>query len=168
MICPSCQQRVDPKAGEGTCPYCRYPCREFHLQVTLTQTIIWAIFALTLVYGALVAVLELAVGYRPAGGTAASNLFGGLLLVPLLGIVIFFKRAQAKAVSASEPSAMRSALTVAAALAEAPAIYGLLMYLLSGSIMWFTIFLGVSWLLFLDLGLRLPEYLNRMKDAIGR
>ena len=168
MICPSCQQRVDPAVGDGACPYCRYPCRQFHLQVTMTQVVIWAIFALTLVYGALVAVLELAVGYRPAGGTAASNLFGGLLLVPLLGIVIFFKRAQAKAVSASEPSAMRSALTVAAALAEAPAIYGLLMYLVSGSIMWFTIFLGVSWLLFLDLGLRLPEYLNRMKDAIGR
>ena len=167
MICPSCQQRVDPKAGEGTCPYCRYPCREFHLQVTLTQTIIWAIFGTTLIYGALVAVLELAVGYR-AGGATPNNVFIGGLLVASLGIVIFFKRAQAKAVSAAEPSAMRHALTVAAALAEAPAIYGLLMYLLSGSIMWFTIFLGVSWLLFLDLGLRLPEYLNRMKDAIGR
>jgi hypothetical protein len=82
--------------------------------------------------------------------------------------VVFFRRAEARALSASEPPAMRSALVVAAALAEAPTIYGLLMYLLFGSRMWFAIFVGASWLVFLRLGMSLPQYLNTLRDALGR
>ena len=108
------------------------------------------------------------VGYRPTGAGEPSSIFVGGLLVALLGIVVFFRRAEARALSADEPSAMRSALIVAAALAEAPAIYGLLMYLLFGSIMWFAIFVGASWLLFLRLGMSLPQYLNTIQDALGR
>ena len=168
MICPRCQQQAEELTDEGRCPYCRYPVADYHRQITMVQIVLGAIFGSTLIYGVVVAVLELAVGYRPTGAGEPSNIFVGGLLVALLGVVVFFRRAEARALSASEPPAMRSALVVAAALAEAPAIYGLLMYLLFGSIMWFAIFVGASWLLFLRLGMSLPQYLNTLRDALGR
>ena len=167
MICPRCQQGVQ-QLSDGLCPYCQYPCGEFHRKVTAVQMVLGAIFASTLVYGAVVAILELAVEYTPPGDGLPEHVLGTALLVASVMPALVLWRLAAGSLSAGDPDQMQRGLIMMAAGAETPAVCGLVAYLVAGSLMWFVILLGVSWLLFLRLGMSLPEYLNTMRDAIGR
>lgn len=166
MICPRCQQAVE-HLSEGLCPYCKYPCAQFHRKVTTVQVVLGAIFASTLVYGAVVAILELAVDYRPPGTGVSEHLLGVALLVLSGTPVTLVWVVASRRAGSGDPDQMQTGLIMMAAAAETPAVCGLVAYLVVGSLMWFVIMLGVSWLLFLRLGMSLPEYLNTIKDAIS-
>ena len=166
MICPRCQQGVQ-ELSDGLCPYCGYPCEQFHRKVTAVQVILAAIFASTFAYGIIVGVLELAVDYTPPAADLPEHVLGGALLAAsIMPVLVLWRLAEGMAAD-GDPEQMLRSLILMAAAAETPAVSGLAAYLIAGSLIWFAILLGASWALFLRLGMGLPEYLNRLRDSIG-
>ena len=167
MTCPGCGQEFEQPREEGQCPFCGYPCAEYQRYVTMTQIIVGAVFASTLVYGGLVAFLELVVHYRPASYDPASvNMFGASLLLVSLVLLIVSLRSERATLAKQDPPSLQRGVTMLAALAEVQAIWGLLMYLLSASIQWLVAGMVISWALFFRLGLRLPVYLRRISQHL--
>ncbi len=167
MICPRCQQSV-MQLSEGLCPYCGYPYAEFRRRIVVVQALVGAIFASTLIYGAVVAVLELAAHYRPHLAGVPEHLLGAVLLLAAVGPVLVLWKVGGELLASGGVQQAQRGLVLMAAGSELPAVNGLLAYLLSGSVMWFALLLGVSWLCFLRLGLALPAYLSSLRDQIGR
>ncbi len=167
MICPRCQQGVQ-NLREGRCPYCQYACAEFHRKVTSVQVVLGAIFASTLIYGALVMIFELAVDYTPPGSVISTNVLGAVLLGTSVTAALVLWKLAGGMNDDSDPDRMQRGLIMMAAASEMPAVCGVASYLITGSLMWFAILLGASWMLFMRLGMSLPAYLNRMKEVVGR
>lgn len=165
MLCPQCQQGAQ-QLSDGKCPWCGFPCDEFNARVNQIQLILGAIFASTLIYGVVVAVLELVAGYEAAGLGNAEIIVGMAMMGASVGIVaasiMFERRALA---SGTLDDYTRTALLLGV-MAEVPAVFGLVMYLLAGSLPWIVGFLAVSWVLFIRLGLRLPQVLRGITDCL--
>lgn len=53
--------------------------------------------------------------------------------------------------------ALAGSLIIMAALAEGIAVMGLVLYFVLGSLKWFVVFLGISWVVFTMIGLRLSD-----------
>lgn len=168
MICPRCQQQAEGLADEGRCPYCQYPLADYHRQITMVQVVLGVLFSSTLAYGVVVAVMELVVEYTPPAGDISANVLGGALIAASLMPVALLRNAARRKTESGDSAAMKRGLMMMAAAAEAPAVSGLAVYFVTGSLMWFAILLGVSWLLFLRLGMDLPQYLNTIRDTLGR
>ena len=167
MKCPRCQQHMERMPESGICPYCSYPCAEYHRRITVIQVVVGALFLSTLLYGGLAGFLELIGGFQPM----APDLPETVLAVTLLAVTVaalmasgFMERA---ALAESSPAAVLQAALVLGAAAEVPAMAGLVMCLLTGSLAWMAAFIGASWALFLRLGLRLPLYLQRISEHLG-
>lgn len=167
MLCPQCQQGVQTEElEEGKCPYCHFPCAELHRRVNYVQIILAALFGSTLIYGVVVVLLELRYDYRAPGlgdsefivGMALMGATAGLLAASLL----FERRAQDVATLGT----YTRMIILLGVIAEAPAIFGLVMYLLSGSLQWMVLFLVVCWAMIIRLGLRLPTILHGMADCL--
>ncbi len=167
MLCPQCQQGVQPdELAADACPYCGFPCAEFNRRVSQIQLILGALFASTLVYGIIVAVLELVVGYEAPGLGDGEFILGMALMGASAGIVgasIMFER---RTGGQKTLETYRQTMLILGAIAEAPAIFGLVMFLLSGSLQWMVLFLGVSWALMIRLGMKLPEVLRGMMECL--
>ena len=167
MLCPQCQQGVQPEEfAEGACPYCKFPCAELNRRVNHVQMILGVLFASTLVYGIAVVVLELWVGYQAPGLGDAEFLVGMALLGASAGIVaasVMFERRVGRVTSLDTYSRM---LLILGAIAEVPAVFGLVMYLLAGSLPWMVLFLLVCWAMLIRLGLRLPKILQGMTECL--
>ena len=165
MLCPQCQQGAQDLAGDA-CPHCGFPCAEFTRRVRHVQVVLTAIFACTLVFAAIVAFLELYTDYRPAASARHTQLMAWMLVgvvVVEFVVALFLER---RYLQQHTLDAYARAITVLGALAQAPAIFGLLLYLLSGSIQWMVIFLAISWAEFLWLGSRLPRILRGITDCL--
>ncbi len=108
----------------------------------------------------------LVVQYRPAYDPASDKIFGAALLLLSLVLLIVSLRFEQGALAKQDPPSLRQAVILVAALAEVPAIWGLLMYLLFGSIQWLVVGMTLSWALFFRLGTRLPLYLHRISQHL--
>ena len=99
--------------------------------------------------------------------TSPTTIFGATLL--LLSYVLFIAslRFERAALARQDPPSLRQAVIVLAAMAEVPAIWGLLMYLLFGSIQWLVVGMVISWALFFRLGVRLPVYLHHISQHLN-
>jgi len=166
MTCPGCTQQFEQPGGQGQCPFCGYPCAAYQRYVTVTQIIIGVVFASTLVYGGIVAFLELAVQYQPTAPAELQRFFGAALLSVSFVVLIASLRIERAILAKEDPLSLQRATTVLAAAAEAPAIFGFVMYLLFGSIQWLVASMAISWALFLRLGVRLPVYLHRVSEYL--
>ncbi|NLO06608.1 MAG: hypothetical protein GX131_12350 [candidate division WS1 bacterium] len=167
MLCPQCQQGVqNEELAAGACPWCGFPCDEFHRRVSLIQLVLGALFASTLIYGVIVAVLELTVRYQPPGLGDAEFVLGMALMGATAGLavasIMFDRRARGRETIETH----QRMVIILGAIAEAPAIFGLVMYLLAGSLQWMVLFLLVSWALMIRLGTRLPHVLRGMRDCL--
>ncbi|MEA3402733.1 MAG: hypothetical protein U9R79_15950 [Armatimonadota bacterium] len=167
MLCPQCHQGVQQQELEdGKCPYCGFPCHEFSRRVTQIQIILGAIFASTLVYGILVAVLELYTGYRGPGLGDSELVLGMALIGASAGIFAASAMFERRALELETTVSYVRIAIVLGAIAEVPAVFGLVMYLLTGSLPWLVLFLAASWALFIRLGLRLPVILRGIADCL--
>lgn len=167
MLCPQCQQGVQNlELAAGACPYCGFPCEEFQRRVNLIQAILAALFGSTLIYGIVVAVLELYVGYNAPGLGDNEFILGMALMGLSAGIVaasIMFER---RTRGAETLEIYQQTIIILGAIAEAPAVFGLVMYLVAGSLPWMVLFLLVSWALLIRLGLKLPVILRGVTDCL--
>jgi len=167
MLCPQCQQGVQKQElAAGACPYCGFDCEQFEAALRKIQMVLAALFGSTLIYGILVAVMELYVGYE-APGIGDAELILGMALVGMSGgilaaSIMFERRTQ----GAETLATWEQTVIILGAIAEAPAVFGLVMYLLAGSLPWMVLFLGISWGLLIRLGLKLPVILRGMTDCL--
>ncbi len=165
MLCPQCRQEVHEFRG-GACPYCGFPCVEFDRRVRVIQVILFALFASTLLYGGLVAILELVVRYRAPDLGEVEQIAGtGLLLIAAVAFMVSLAFERSALTHGTLESYTR-AVVILAAIAELPAVFGLVMYLLAGSLPWMVAFLAASWVLFIRLGTRLPGVLRGITDCL--
>lgn len=170
MLCPQCQQGVQgAELRDGACPYCGFPCATLERRVRVIQVMISAFFASTLVYGALAGFLELVVGYQAPGVAGLSEgTLGLILLGSSVAILLVSVNLEGRALRAdSVPGYVRTVMLLAA-MAEIPAICGIVMYLVTGSLPWMVGFLAASWALLIRLGLHLPRILQGMADCLRR
>ncbi len=167
MLCPQCQQGVqDAELDAGACPYCGFPCEELSRRLNQVQAILAVLFGSTLVYGVLVAVLELYVGYQ-APGVGENEFILGMALIGLTaGLVAASVMFERRTADTETLATHRQTMVILSVIAEAPAIFGLAMYLLTGSLPWMVVFLAISWALLIRLGTQLPRILRGMTDCL--
>jgi len=167
MLCPQCQQGVQrDELAAGACPYCGFACEQFQRAVRQIQLILGALFFSTLIYGIIVAVMELYAGYEAPGLADAEFILGMALMGAsggLLGASMLFER---RTQGAETMRRYQQTILILGAIAEAPAVFGLLMYLLAGSLQWMVVFLLISWALMIRLGLKLPIILRGMTECL--
>lgn len=167
MLCPQCQQGVQSsELRAGACPYCGFPCEDFNAAVRQIQLVLAALFGSTLIYGIIVAVLELYVGYEPPGLGENEFILGMALAGMSAGIIaasIMFER---RTEGAKTLRTWQQTILVLGAIAEAPSVFGIVMYLLTGSLQWMVLFLALSWALLIRLGMKLPVILRGMTDCL--
>jgi F0F1-type ATP synthase membrane subunit c/vacuolar-type H+-ATPase subunit K len=167
MLCPQCQQGVqDAELAAGACPYCGFACEEFQKRVNMIQIILAALFGSTLIYGVIVAVLELYAGYEAPGLGGNEMILGMALVGCSAGIVAASFMFERRTRGAETLRTWQQTTIILGAIAEAPAIFGLIMYLIAGSLPWMVLFLGISWALMIRLGLKLPLILRGMTDCL--
>lgn len=165
MRCPQCQQEVGELRGEA-CPYCGFLCGEFHRRVTQIQVVLFALFASTLLYGSIAAVLELVADYQapvpvtmePTLGTALAGVTAAVFVISL----VF----EGRGLEQATLDAYTRTVIILGAMAEVPAILGLVMFLVIGSLPWMVGFMAVSWALFIRLGLKLPQILRGITECL--
>ena len=167
MLCPQCQQGVQTEELEaGRCPYCGFPCAELHRQVNYVQLILAVLFGTTLLYGILVVVLELVYDYRAPGLGDHEFTLGMALLGATAGVFIASVMFERRATEPGKLGRYTRIFLVLGAVAELPAFFGLVMYLLTGSLQWMVLFLLICWALLIRLGLRLPQLLQGITDCL--
>ncbi len=168
MLCPQCRQPVqEEELTNGECPYCGFPCEEFSRRLTVVQVILAALFLSTLVLGVVVAFLELQVGYHAPGLGTSEFVLGMALMGASVGILFASLRFEARARDAETLQTYKRMIIILAGIAEMPAVFGLVMYMLAGSLQWMVMFLLVSWALMIRLGLRLPDILRGMVNCLS-
>ncbi len=165
MRCPQCQQEVR-ELREGACPYCGFPCGEFHRRVTQIQVILFALFASTLLYGIIAAILELVVGYRAPGPATMEPMLGGVLTGVTAAMFVVSLAFERRALEKATLDSYTRTVVILGAMAEVPAVLGLVMFLVIGSLPWMVAFLAVSWALFIRLGLKLPHILRGITECL--
>jgi F0F1-type ATP synthase membrane subunit c/vacuolar-type H+-ATPase subunit K len=89
-----------------------------------------------------------------------------LTLVAFAGVIIGLAVEAAMQRAATSPGGVRAAGIVSAALGEAPALYGLVIFFVSGHRNWF--FFGLSIVYFIGMWLRLPGMLRRMDELFPK
>ena len=166
MTCPQCAQQFEQPGEQGQCPFCGYPCAEYQRRITQMQVVLAAIFLSTLIYAGLAAALELTGALRPLMPSVPQTPLAAALLGVAVGLVIVSGFVERTVLATATADAVQRAALILAAVAEAPAVFGLVIFLLTGSLVWMAAFIGVSWLLFLRLGLRLPVYLHRISEYL--
>lgn len=168
MLCPQCQQGVQvTELKGGVCPYCGFPCAELERRVRAIQVLLGAFLVSTLAYGGVAAFLELVRGplatdaARCSGQTLGIALLGGTIGVFLVGL-----SRERRALARASLEGYQHLVLVLTATAEVPAICGLMMYLLAGSLPGMVAFLAVSWALLIRLGLHLPRILHGITECL--
>ncbi len=145
MNCPACGQPSKAQWNED-CPLCGFPMGQVRRQIIPIYIITGSIFLSTLIYGALVYVMSTNAMIEPQPvGEVVFYALGGAV-VPVVIAMAFVKRIIAKA-----------------ALAEVPAVYGLVAYFLTGDTAKFAIFLGISWGLFIWLSTQIVDYVAQIQ-----
>ncbi|MGI5820171.1 MAG: hypothetical protein ACOX9R_18960 [Armatimonadota bacterium] len=167
MLCPQCQQGVqNAELAAGACPYCGFACEQFERAVRQIQIVLAALFGTTLLYGVLVAVLELQFGYEAAGLGDNELVAGMALMGASAGIIAASVMFERRTRGSQTLARWRQMVLILGAIAEAPAVFGLVMYLLTGSLPWMVLFLALSWALMIRLGMQLPRILRGMTDCL--
>lgn len=156
MNCPRCHQTTTYDQTGRCCVLCGFPLGEAQRRMTRIYLLTSVLFGSTLLYGIVVYVLETMVKLPPAPALPAALPYA-LLVVAVLcfGLGVSFGRRGLE--RATTPNALQRALIIELAFFEAIALLGLLLYLLTHSLLWFTTFLGLSWLAFLWVGTQSPQ-----------
>jgi F0F1-type ATP synthase membrane subunit c/vacuolar-type H+-ATPase subunit K len=163
MDCPKCHQPTSYDETGHRCALCGFDLVPLRMSLVVVYSTTFALFLSTLIYAGLVFGFELQGWSAKPAAALSPVLVYGLLVVSVLifGIGASIGRRFA---SASTMRQVQRLFLIQMALAEAIAIYGLLLYILGHSLQWFVTFLGLSWLAFLHFGSRLPVVVRRLGE----
>ncbi len=167
MLCPQCQQGVQTEELDaGACPYCGFPCRELDRRVNQVQLILAALFLSTLAFGIVVLLLEMWVDWQPTGLGDHEFIVGMALMGASVGIIAASIRFERRLQEQESIDTYSHMVRILGLIAEIPAIFGLVMYLLTGNLPWMVVFLLVCWIMLIRLGTRLPVILHGITDCL--
>ncbi len=151
--CPKCHQPT-AMTDEGNCMLCGFNVRYVQRMTLRLYIVVTAVSLATLIYGVIVFAVE---QIAPPDVTDPGIIPYVLLIASLvLGAMAVFGVKPMLRKRTGSMVVFRQ-LLLQAVFAESIAIMGLLLYFIAGSIQWFTIFLGISWLVFTVIGLKLGE-----------
>lgn len=160
MTCPKCAQSVGQPTAEGACPLCGFNLAPFRARLMTLYALTTAFFMSTLAYCGVVYVLSAHPLPHQAQGSQEIMTYT-LLVLAVLVFGVAIKVGQRLPLTTSMNQLQRLFI-VKMALIESIAIYGLLLYLLFGSMQWFAVFLGLSLLGFMQTGSQMPSVADQL------
>jgi hypothetical protein len=162
MTCPACGCAVPAGAQGGNCPACNFPAGALQAATLRLYVVTGALFVSVLVYAVLAAVLTRQGGpVQVAGYAARSFQYAAWAISAVLLVVLLRWPAVPNALS---PEAGLRQAIVPAALAETPAVLGLVATLMSGRLSDFVILLAVSLIMFVMVAGRIPKVAHAMRE----
>jgi len=133
---------------------CGFCVRAAQRSVLRLYIVLVAVSLATVIYGVIVFVMEQIGPPQATGPTFIIYVFlavaGAIGAVAIGGVAPLVRKQPGSA-------AVFRSLIIQTALAESIAIMGLVLYFVLGSVQWFTIFLGISWVVFTIIGIRLGD-----------
>ncbi len=166
MDCPKCHQPAAPVAGSTLCPLCGFDLGLVHERLRGIYAVSFGFFLSTLVYAALVWLMEHRNGFR----APVTALPAGLPYTLLVNGVIIFGLAthilRKRIAPAHDPARLQTLMIVRLALAETLVIFGLALYFVGRSVEWFVIFMGLGFLAFLLIATSMPQVVRRMGELV--
>ena len=164
MICPKCNQLVQPQRGEP-CPLCQFDVQPFARRVQAVYAISFSFFLSTMIYGALVFLLETGRMIHPHAIPVQLPFALLVLAVLQFGAAVNVGKRLDQAPTMQR---VQTIFLIKLALVEAAAIYGILLYMLTASIHWFVTFLALSWLGFILSGGQMPHIVQRLAELAAQ
>ncbi|MFP3903620.1 MAG: hypothetical protein ACLFWB_05185 [Armatimonadota bacterium] len=152
VLCPRCKNPTLPDE-DGNCMMCGFCIGRVQWLISRLYLTLIAVTISTVFLGVVVFVLEQYGPPEPGGPGHLVYIF--LPIAAVIGLGPVFLRKILRRVPDSQSVA--KSLVIMAALAESIAVMGLVLYLVLGSLKWFVIFLGMSWLVFTMLGIQLSD-----------
>lgn len=164
MICPKCHQPVQVHQSQP-CPLCHFDLEPFGQRVRAIYAISTGFFVSTIAYAAIVWVFE-------QGGQMRAQPLPPMVPYLLLAAAVLQFGVAVKVGQRLDQTntmaAVQRLFLIKLALVEAVAVYGVALYLLTGSLHWFVTFLALSWLGFLIAGAQMPHIVERLAElAVG-
>ncbi len=159
--CPSCQNPT-LLDEDGNCMVCGFCIGRVQRLISRLYFILTAVTISTVFLGVVVFVIEQYGPPEPAAPAYLAYIFLAVAAVTGLGPVFLRKILK----RAPDAQFVMKCLVVMAGLAESIAVMGLVLYLLLGSIKWFVVFLGISWLVFTMLGIQLSDAIAEYEQRL--
>jgi hypothetical protein len=156
MDCPACGSSVADL--EPKCPGCGYPLREAQFVVMRVYVVAGALMASTLLYVALLFVVP-ATGHVEPGFLRTMQYTLWSIAAVTAAVVYFWPEPQV----ALSPQAATTRVTAQGALAETPALYGLMLHFLGAPAAHSLALVAVSAVLFGVIAGRLPRLAQAMR-----
>ena len=165
MDCPKCHQPVMVATAEGKCPFCGFAMVMLQRRLMTLYVISFGIFMSVLVYAGVVYMLEQQ-GFQPSLPSLPPVLPYALLAVSVILIGVTTQLLGRQVQRVTSPAQLQSLMIVRLALAEAVAVFGLVLYMLSRSLEWFATFVGLSFLAFLFLAGQMPAVARKLGELV--
>ena len=151
MNCPACGQPSKAQWNQD-CPLCGFPLVEVNRRVFPIYIVTGAVFLSTVIYAGLVYIMSTTTAIRP-------NPAGDIVFYALAAMVVPVAIAMA----------VVKHIIAKAALAEGPAVYGIVAYFLTGDVAKFVILLGISWVLFIWLSTQIVDHVAQIqREAVKK
>ncbi len=154
MTCPGCGRTASGSEPPARCPTCGFPVGQLRMVLLRLYMVTGAFFLSVLVYAAVVALV------RPEG---AAQVEGDLVqaapyvALGVAGALFVGMMRWAQVAEELTPQAAAQQVVIQAAMAEGPAVLGLVAYFLTGRTQDFVIPLAGSLVLFATLATRMPR-----------
>lgn len=166
MDCPECHQAVPPVAGSTLCPLCGFNLGLVYRRLRGIYVISFGFFASTLVYGALVWLLEQQNGFRAPATELPAGLAYAFLVVAVIAFGLATHILRRRVAMSRDAARLQSLMLVRLALAEAIVIFGLLLYFVGRSVEWFVVFMGLGFLAFVLIATSMPQVAQRIGELV--
>ena len=162
MLCPKCHQPTSYDSSGRGCALCGFDLLPLQSRLRVLYLVSFALFASTLIYGGLVYYFET---QSPLPQTTTMPVTLPFIFL-VVAVIVFGIAVNVGALigGATSPGRVQMLWITQLCLAESIAIYGLVLYLVGHSLLWFTTFLGLSWLAFLWIGSGLPKVVRKMSE----
>ena len=167
MDCPKCHQPSQPTGPEGRCPLCGFGLQRVQRYLLTLYLLTSAFTGSVLVYGGLVFLLEQQ-GYKAPSAALPAVLPYTFLVVGVLLVGVAVQRLGREVPRATSVARLQTLTIVRLALVEAVAIFGLVLYMLSGSLQWVATFIGLSLVALLLLAAQMPRLAQRVGELAVR
>lgn len=152
VMCPRCKNPTLPDE-DGNCMSCGFCIGRVQWLTSRLFFVLLAVTISTVLLGVVVFIVEQYGPLEPSGPAYLVYIF--LPVAAVIGLGPVFLRKILRRMP--EAQYVARCLVIMAALAEGIAVMGLVLYLVLGSIKWFVVFLGISWVVFTMLGIQLSD-----------
>lgn len=166
MDCPKCHQSAAPVAGSTHCPLCGFDLGPLHQRLRTIYLVSFGFFMSTVVYGAMVWLLEHLNGFRTPAATLPAGLAYAFLAIGVVDFGLATHILRRRVPMTRDPAQLQTLTIIRLALAEAIVILGLVLYLVGRSVEWFVVFVALGFMAFLLIAFSMPQVARRLGELV--